>query len=125
MIGKMTEADLRIKYKFATGENATYGRDYSGTSTYSRFYSQYDTISGVSPEYAEWLESLVPNKKTREIFVKSECKPADGAVYYSKEKINSYCYRKILTYTRDYKLWLEQYIISLINNNKLQIKDIF
>ena len=86
-----TPLDIRLKYRFDTGEAPTYGRT-SGQQAGSCNYK-----GGLTHEYAEWLESHVKASRSRRLF---QMNTGLVATYYDKNRI--------LRYVREYKEWMEE-----------------
>lgn len=96
----MNTLDIRIKYKFDTGEYPTFN---NGLNRYSGSLTQ---------EYAEWLER--GNVRLRDQFKRDT---SYDATYY-KIKGGQY----VLIYTKLYKEWLEEKYVILYTLSQ-NIKD--
>ena len=97
----MTPIDLRIKYRFETGDSPTYGKD-----SYGHNYK-----GGLTHEYAEWIETYTGENGTfmsmnwqRYYFIKDT---GLHATYYDKHKK--------LRYRKEYKDWLEQLLCRALS----------
>lgn len=103
----MTKLDLRIKYKSETGFAPTYGR-YGEDDQLQLFpfvsvsSCNYQSNSGLTHEYSEWLERSFTKVKKRDFYQKDR---AQNGTYYDK-------YRK-LRYTREYKDWMEERVCNV------------
>jgi hypothetical protein len=90
----MTPLDLRIKYRFETGYSPTFGKD--SISRYNNHTNSYNYKGGLTPEYAEWIQSLQRGDEWKQ--EKYHKSTGHLATYYQKGW---------LKYTKDYKEWLE------------------
>ena len=90
----MTELECRMKYKWDTGEDPTYGK-------YKEMKTTCNYEGALTPEYATWLENKDDGDKWKEDQFKRET-ALDGT-YISYERG-----RRRKMYTKAYKEWLEK-----------------